>query len=173
MACFITSTRTADVKPWLSKQAHANRTKWMLGRCTMLPVPRLIAANDLSDEALVIRFSPASAERLLAKAEQMYRYKGLYVVSVFSSDLQWPEMTDEEHHEALLLASELGGIDPEKNSKYWYCSQAGRIRESGFTFMKLDFDGEVAEHYSVKLGDAPGQSDAERFVAAFEPRKRG
>lgn len=134
---------------------------------------RDISTDDLSDDALVIRFSPASAPKLLEKAELQYRFKGLYVVSVFASDAHWPEMTQEDHFEALLVASEMQGIDPAKNKKFWYCSHAGRLRESGFSFLKLDFDGELAEHYSIQLGDPASMEDAERFVAAFEPRKRG
>lgn len=143
-------------------------------------MPREIDADQLSDDALVIRFSPASAERVLASAGKLYEYKGIYAVSVFASEragaaaeVEWPEMTDDEHLASLLLASELGHINPETNKTFWYCSHAGKLRERGFTFLKLDFEGEVPEHYSVQLGEPAQLHDAERFVAAFERRKRG
>ncbi|WP_341258116.1 hypothetical protein [Gordonia malaquae] len=82
-------------------------------------------------------------------------------------------MAEFEHIEPLLITPELGESDPERNKKFWYCSRAGKLRESGFTIMKLDFEGEVPDHYSVQLGDPAELTDAERFVAALEPRKRG
>lgn len=83
------------------------------------------------------------------------------------------KMAEFEHIEPLLITPELGESDPERNKKFWYCSRAGKLRESGFTIMKLDFEGEVPDHYSVQLGDPAELTDAERFVAALEPRKRG
>lgn len=50
--------------------------------------------------------------------------------------------------------------------------RAGDLLQAGFRFVKDGYDGEVAEHYSVELGEAPGIDDAERFVEQFEKMRR-
>ena len=124
---------------------------------------------------VVIRFSPGLASAILQKASVLHRLRGLYGVSVFARDKPdvWPDMSEDEQIESLLSAAELQGIKPETNEKYWFCAYAGTLRSRGFKFLKLDFEGEVPEHYSVDLGTSPDLSTAEVFASAFEPRKRG
>jgi hypothetical protein len=125
-------------------------------------------------EAVVIRFTPVTAERVLARARQDARRsdgKGKFTASVFADHARGDE-TREDVIRRLLEASELQGIAPERNPNYWRCSTAQELLDRGLTFDKDEYPGELLEHYSVILGENPQLEDAQRFLDAFTKEKR-
>lgn len=122
-------------------------------------------------DAVVIRFSPMEPGALLKSAAKEYRRIGAYRVSVFADRLL-PGEDLEDLVRRLLAVSELTGIDPTSNRKYWMCAGAQELRSRHFTFHKDDYDGEPPEHYSVDLGNPPTDEDAARFVEVFENYRR-
>lgn len=126
---------------------------------------------DVDPDALVIRFTPVTAENVLARAERAYRRRGHWASSVFVG-----VKTDGEDDDALrarlLAASELHDLAPERNRKYWVCARAGDLLELGFVFMKDGDEDEAPEHFSVRLGDSPSLEDVERFLGAFTTTER-
>lgn len=125
----------------------------------------------MSPEAAVLRFSPIAPERMLKKAEQAFRDCGAYRLSVFAADAQLGE-SEVELIDRILRATELGGIDPITNTRYWYLSKAEKIYELGYNLVKYGFDGEIEEHYSIDLGNSATIEDTTRIQALFSPRKR-
>lgn len=136
---------------------------------TRLPVACDNVAEDirLPDDALVIRFSPVTAEAVLRRAQLAHRESGSYRLSVFAAQAAEDE-TPEQLRARLLASAELDGIDPARNKKYYLCSSASKLYERGFKFVKDGLTGEPAEHYSVDVGPDPGLNDIERFLEAFE-----
>lgn len=125
---------------------------------------------DIPRNAVVIRFKPISTEGLLKSAVREYRRIERYRVSVFASAAR-PGESFEVVEARLLEASELGGIDPARNDQYFTCV-AGQLLDRGFTFWKDDDLDELAEHYSVDLGERPTLEDVGRFRGAFGPARR-
>lgn len=122
----------------------------------------------------MIRFTPVTAERVLARAKQDARRsggKGKFTASVFADHARGDEAR-EELIRRLLRASELEGIAPERNPHYWRCSTAQELLDRGFTFDKDEYPGERPEHYSVILGENPQLEDAQRFLDAFAKDRR-
>lgn len=126
---------------------------------------------ELPRDALVIRFRPVGSEEVLRSAGKWYRYTGHYRLSVFAATPLEGE-SEADLRARLLKASELGGIDPAGNKKYYVCARAAELYDRGFLFCKDGDDDEVDEHYSVDLGPAPTIDDVARFLAAFGPAEK-
>ncbi|MFL0287197.1 hypothetical protein ACJH6H_18230 [Mycobacterium sp. SMC-21] len=125
-------------------------------------------------DAVVIRFRPVDAERVLLRAEQNARDPdcgGHYGSSVFADHARDDEGRDDVV-KRLLADSELDGIDPVSNSKYWLCTTAQELLDRKFTFVKDGWTGEPLTHYSVVLGNPPTIDDAKRFLEPFRPERR-
>lgn len=128
-------------------------------------------AVTLPDDAIVIRFRPTEPDAVLNWAGKEHRRTGHYRLSVFADAPR--EGEDEDAVIArLLVASELAGIDPQRNRKLFVCTRASKLADLGFTFHKDEEDDEVSEHYSVDLGLSPNLDDAVRFLSPFEPVER-
>lgn len=81
----------------------------------------------------MIRFTPVTAERVLARARQDARRscgKGKFTASVFADHAREGESRDDVILR-LLQASELQGIAPERNPNYWRCSTAQELLDQG------------------------------------------
>jgi len=128
---------------------------------------------ELPDDALVIRFPPVAPEGVLRGAQkEARRTGGLHRLSVFAGVAR-DEETEAQLVDRLLAASEVAGINPATNRKYFVCVRADELLSRGFTFWKDDEDEEeLPEHYNVDLGPEPGLADAERFGEAFGPSMR-
>lgn len=126
---------------------------------------------EVPPDAIVIRFSPTDPERVLRRAERAARHSGVHSLSVFLDTRQDGE-TESDTIARLLAASELSGIRPGNNAKYYVCARAGVLLDQGFMFVKDGYEGELAEHYSVDLGPTPTVEAAERFVRAFGQVRR-
>jgi hypothetical protein len=124
---------------------------------------------NIAPDAIVVRFAPVQPERVLNKAAQEYRRIRCHWVSVFAAEAGQGE-SDEAVAARLLQASELGGIDPARNPKYYTC-RAQELLDRGFTFWKYDEEPDKSkerpEHYSVDLGERPTLGDASRFAEVF------
>jgi hypothetical protein len=129
--------------------------------------------TDVPEDAVVIRFRPTDPQSVLNSAEkEARRTGGRWGVSIFAAARRPGEST-EEVIARLLVASELSGIDPSSNRKYFVCAQAKELLDEGFMFWKDEDDDELREHYTVVLGEPPTLDDAERFLRAFgEARRR-
>lgn len=126
---------------------------------------------DLPPDAVVIRFKPIAPERVLAQAELEHTRIGRYWVSVFASARRRGE-SDEDVQLRLLRAAELDGISRDNWRRYFVCARAEQLVDRGFTFCKYDDEPELAEHYSVELGERPTLGDANRFLEPFAPASR-
>jgi len=135
-----------------------------IGRIEPVPV-------NIAGDAIVIRFTPATASKVLQRAELSYRRTGRWFSSVFADSKRSGEV-EEDVIKRLLRASELSAIKPDRNPKYYLCSRAECIIERSFTFEKDGYEGEVPEHYSVDLGENPTIEDAQRFLDAFDEKRR-
>ncbi len=134
---------------------------------------------DLPDDAVVVRFSPTLADRVLRRAQQEYRRVGVWGLSVFAAPPSSGEGM-EDVVRRLLAAAELDGMNPANNRKYFVCTRAEELRSRGFTFYKYDerddigeYD-ELPEHYSVDLGsgeDEPTEATVVSFLGAFDARR--
>lgn len=127
--------------------------------------------TELNGDAIVIRFRPISPDSVLRSAEREFRRAGRYGLSVFADVPRDGESADAVITR-LLAASELAGMSPQDNPKYYVCSRAEQLLHEGFTFVKDGDDDELAEHYTVDLGDEPRLVDVERFLGAFDRRRR-
>ena len=125
--------------------------------------------TDIPRDAVVIRFKPISSEALLNSAVKEYRRAGHYRLSVFADAAGQGESV--EAVEARLLLAAFETLDPARNDRYFTCT-AGELLDRGFTFWKDDEPGELAEHYSVDLGERPTLDDVSRFRGAFGPARR-
>ena len=67
----------------------------------------------------------------------------------------------------LLDAAEVTGILRANNPKYWFCQEAANLLDDGFRFVKDGYPGEVPEHWSIDLGNAPSVQDTEKFAGHF------
>lgn len=126
---------------------------------------------QIDPDALVIRFAPVTAENVLRRAGLAHRRRAVYASSVFAGVKDSHE-DDDALRARLLEASQLHGIEPVRNSKYWVCARARDLLDLGFVFMKDGDDDEAPEHFSVCLGDSPTVEDVERFLGAFTTRER-
>lgn len=143
----------------------------------------LPAASDLScapmshvprPDAVVIRFRPVDPRRVLERAEQNTRDpdgRGHHSSSVFADHARGAE-TQDAVIDRLLRDSELDGINPATNPKYWVCTTAKELTDRKFTFENDGWTGEPATHYSVVLGDPPTIEDAKRFLEPFREERR-
>ena len=133
-------------------------------------------ANEPDPDALVLRFRPMSAERVVARAAQDARRsdgKGHHTASVWAAKARECEERN-ALIDRLLAVTELNGVNPDTNPDFWFCSTAREITDLGFRFEKDEYPDEPAEHYSVILGDPPTEEDARRFISAFtKERRRG
>jgi hypothetical protein len=103
---------------------------------------------DIARDAVVIRFRPTVPDAVWQWAVKEHRRVGRYRLSVFADRRRVGE-TEQEAIGRLLKASELAGIDPEKNKKYCLCTSAAELLDLGFTFWKDGDDDEQDEHYSA------------------------
>lgn len=119
-------------------------------------------------DAVVIRFRPTQVESVLSHALVEYRYSGRAGLSVFAD-----VAGDNENRDALLARllglSELAGLDPGKNRKFWICSTAAELLDEQFVFYKDEDDDELPEHYSIDLGGTPTPTSVGRFLGHFGP----
>jgi hypothetical protein len=122
----------------------------------------------VSREAVVIRFRPTQVESVLSHALVEHRLSGRAGLSVFAD-----VAGDNEDRDALLTrllgVSELAGLDPGKNQKFWLCSTAAELVDEGFVFYKDEDDDELPEHFSIDLGGAPSSTKVELFLGHFGP----
>jgi hypothetical protein len=118
--------------------------------------------------AVVIRFRPTEPASVLAWAEKEHRRTGCYRLSVFADTPRDGE-DDEAVIQRLLDASELAGVDPDRNKKFYVCASAAELLALGFTFHKDEEEGESEEHFSVDVGSAPTLDDIQRFLGPFGP----
>ena len=125
----------------------------------------------LPDNAIVIRFRPTMPESVLNWARKEYRRTGRYRVSVFADAPREGE-DDQAVIDRLLKVSQLMGIDPCGNKKFYVCARASELADRGFTFHKDGDEDEADEHYSVDLGADPSVDDVVRFLDPFEERRR-
>jgi hypothetical protein len=125
-------------------------------------------------DAVVLRFTPMSPEGVLKRAGLDARRSdgnGHHTASVWADHAAAGEdrMTVIRR---ILVATELHGLDPERNTRLWWCSSAQKLVDEGFVFEKDGYAGEPESHYSVVLGDPPTLDDAKRFVALFTKERR-
>jgi hypothetical protein len=126
---------------------------------------------QLPGDALVIRFAPVTAAKVLEKAERLARVSdGAYLASVFVG-LPRDGETDDQRLARVLAATQTD-FDPKKNRNVFVCTRADSLLSRNFAFVKDGYEGEIPEHYSVDLGSAPTLEDAQRFLDAFERRRR-
>ena len=125
---------------------------------------------EISRDALVIRFKPMTTDGLLGSLRREYRRIERYRLSVFATTVNRGESA--EAVEIRLLDVAFKRIDPRRNDWYFTCT-AGQLLDRGFTFWKDDDDpDELAEHYSVDLGERPTLDDVSRFRGAFGLARR-
>jgi hypothetical protein len=153
-----TSVRCAK-PPSQSPEAH---------RLCVMPSEVPGRAVRIPAEALVIRFRPTDPDSVLGWAQKEFRHTGCYRLSLFA-DVQKPDETEGDLIRRLLGASEMSGIDPKSNKKYFVCTRAAELLERGFTFWKDGDDDEQDEHYSVDLGVDATRDDVVRFLGVFSP----
>lgn len=139
-----------------------------------LPPPNVGGMQvQVPPDALVIRFRPTDPAKVLEWAAKEHRRSGHYRLSVFAA-APGPGGAGAAVQARLLKASELAGIDPAGNAKYFVCTHARQLLDRGFTFWKDDDDpDEPAEHYSVDLGETPTLGVVRRFLEPFGPALRG
>jgi len=131
--------------------------------------------NQPRVDAVVLRFSPMSAEGVLARAERDSRRSGgpgLHTASVWADHPANPTESRDRVIQRVLAVTEMSGCDPSRNPNFWWCSTAQELIDRGFSFIKDGWPGEPSEHYSVVLGHPPELADAKRFVGAFVKEKR-
>jgi hypothetical protein len=119
-------------------------------------------------DAVVIRFRPTDPDAVWNWALKEHRRIGRHRLSVFA-DVKRRGETTQDAIDRLLRASELGGIDPERNKKYSVCTSAAELLDLSFAFWKDGDDQELDEHYSVDLGDDATPEDVVRFLGVFGP----
>ncbi|MEX1276573.1 MAG: hypothetical protein WEA75_06715 [Acidimicrobiia bacterium] len=124
--------------------------------------------GEMSPAAIVIRFRPTNPESVLAWAQKEHRRTGYFRLSVFA-DVAGPGEDDDAVIQRLLDASELAGVDPGGNKKFYVCTNASELLGLGFTFHKDEEEGESSEHWSVDIGADPSGDDALRFLSPFGP----
>lgn len=105
---------------------------------------------------------------MLGWAQKEYRRVGHYGLSVFA-DIKSGTETTEELTRRLLSVTELAGVDPRTNAKFFVCTQAEELVSRGFAFFKDGDDDELPEHYCVILGDDPDVGTVTRFLQPFGP----
>ncbi|SDR76340.1 hypothetical protein SAMN04488570_0304 [Nocardioides scoriae] len=131
---------------------------------------------DLAADAVVIRFAPTSTEAVLKRARMEFRRAQHYGLSVFADSARPGESRD-QLIARLLDDSQLAGIDPLNNKKYYVCAKAGNLVDSGFVLVKdgsEEGEAELPTHYCVNLGEEdPSVAIAATFLAQFDgPEKR-
>lgn len=130
--------------------------------------------NEPHAEALVIRFTPMSAQGVLDRAAKDARRSdgnGHHTASVWADHAE-PGEDRQALIRRILAVTELRGLDPARNPHLWWCASARQIRDEGFIFEKDGDADEPEAHYSVVLGDPPTLEDAERFVTLFIKERR-
>lgn len=125
---------------------------------------------ELPRDAVVIRFRPVEPSRVMEWAAKEHRRTGRYRLWVFAS-VRGPGQSDEAAEARLLHAAGLAGIDLARQSKYFVCT-AGALLDAGFTFWKDEEPGEMAEHYSVDLGEQLTLAVVNRFLGQFGVARR-
>jgi len=125
---------------------------------------------EVPPNAIVIRFRPVEPSRVMEWAAKEHRRTGRYRLSVFAS-VPSPGESDEAAEDRLLDAAGLAGIDLARQAKYFVCT-AGALLAAGFTFWKDEEPGELAEHYSVDLGDQLTLAVVNRFLGQFGVARR-
>jgi hypothetical protein len=126
--------------------------------------------EDISPNALVIRFKPTAPEAILAAAGKEFRRTGRYGCSVFA-DVARSDESRERLQWRLLEASNLAGRPIPLNDKFFICARAAELLDLGMEFWKDGDEDEVPEHYSVVIGHDPGLEDAQRFLEPFGPAR--
>lgn len=125
---------------------------------------------EVPEGALVIRFSPWTAEKVLDRAGKAHRRRGHWTSSVFADVKTGPNESDEDLYRRLLQAADFAGLVG--NDKFAVCTRAGDLLELGFVFTKDGDDQEPEEHYSVLLGHTPTLEDVTRFLSTFTTREK-
>jgi len=125
---------------------------------------------DVPRDAVVIRFRPVEPSAVLQWAAKEHRRTGHNRLSVFAV-VPGPGESSEAAEGRLLNAAGLAGIDLARQTKYFVCT-AGALLDAGFTFWKDDEPGELAEHYSVDLGERLTLAVINRFLGQFGMARR-
>jgi hypothetical protein len=125
---------------------------------------------EVPEDALVIRFSPWTAEKVLERAGKAARHRGDWTASVFAGVKISPDEADGDLYRRLLAAADLHHLSG--NDKFAVCARAGDLLDLGFVFTKDGDDDEADEHYSVLLGHSPTLEDVTRFLSAFTTREK-
>ncbi len=120
----------------------------------------------LPADAVVVRFRPTDPEKVLEWARKEFRRTGHYRLSVFA-DARRGDEDEAAVIRRLLAVSELVGLDPSRNPRYYVCA-ASDLQALNFAFYKDEDDDEPEQHYSVDLGNDP-TADVVRFLGAFGP----
>lgn len=136
-----------------------------------MPITDLNPDEEVPPGAVVLRFTPASAEGVLRSARNSHADAGSaddprYHASVYV-DIAATDPNDIAVVTGLLEAAELSGIQPPPRNKHYFVTTADVIQDLGFVFKKDRYTEEHVKHYSVDLGEAPTSQDAERFLSAF------
>lgn len=122
---------------------------------------------DIDPAAVVIRFRPTDPTAVLRSAEKEFRRTGVYGVSVFA-DLARSGESDADTIRRLVAVAGLSGLDLSSNKRVYVCSRAAEILALKLRFTKDDDPDELAEHYSVDLGQAPTVDVVESFLGVFD-----
>jgi hypothetical protein len=125
---------------------------------------------DVPRDAVVIRFRPVDASRVMEWAGKEYRRTRHYRLSVFAA-APGPGESSEAAEARLLDAAGLAGIDLARQPKY-FVTTAGALLDAGFTFWKDEEPGELVEHYSVDLGERLTLAVVNRFLGQFGVTRR-
>jgi hypothetical protein len=125
---------------------------------------------NISRAAVVIRFRPVEPTSVLQWAAKEYRHSGHYRLSVFADAPAAGENSGAAEMR-LVQAAGLAGIDLARQPKYFVC-MAAALLDAGFAFWKDDGPGELAEHYSVDLGEQPTLGDVNRFLGQLGVTRR-
>lgn len=123
---------------------------------------------EVPRDAVVIRFRPTDPDAVWNWACKEHRRIGRHRLSVFA-EVRLKGETQQDVIDRLLRASELAGIDPERNKKRSVCTSAAELLDLGFAFYKDGDDEERDEHYSVDLGNDATPEDVARFLGVFGP----
>lgn len=123
---------------------------------------------DLPDDAIVVRFRPTAPDSVLAWAGKEFRRTGHHRLSVFAATKRDDE-DDDAVIQRLLGVSQLAGVDPSRNKRFYVCTAAAKLKKLNFAFYKDEDDDEPEEHYSVDLGQDPTVDDVVRFLRPFGP----
>jgi hypothetical protein len=128
-------------RPWTARLRRATASSPRLYRMSA-EAPGQPA--EVPRDAVVIRFRPTEPDAVWNWACKEHRRIGRHRLSVFAA-VRLKRETQQDVIDLLLRASELAGIDPERNKKYCVCTSAAEVLDLGFTFWRDGDDEERDE----------------------------